>query len=125
MKFWSGIVTEKTAESRDFCVRVFGCGIVYEGEDDWFVLLQLGDSELGLMKPGLSFQAEVFQSAFDGRGGVWLTVDVEDAVAELARIEALGVAIQVPLRDEPWGDRHFVIVDPNGVPIDIAQRLAS
>jgi uncharacterized glyoxalase superfamily protein PhnB len=23
------------------------------------------------------------------------------------------------LRDEPWGDRHFTIRDPNGIAIDI------
>jgi len=22
-------------------------------------------------------------------------------------------------KDEPWGDRHFAIVDPNGIGIDI------
>jgi uncharacterized glyoxalase superfamily protein PhnB len=27
--------------------------------------------------------------------------------------------IDIELRDEPWGDRHFAIVDPNGVGIDI------
>lgn len=26
------------------------------------------------------------------------------------------------LRDEPWGDRHFVVVDPNGIGVDIVQR---
>lgn len=30
-----------------------------------------------------------------------------------------GVAIEIEIRDEPWGDRHFAIVDPNGVGIDI------
>lgn len=27
------------------------------------------------------------------------------------------------LRDEPWGDRHFVVVDPNGIGVDVVQRL--
>ncbi|MBD0256676.1 MAG: glyoxalase, partial [Cytophagales bacterium] len=30
-----------------------------------------------------------------------------------------GVPIEVELRDEPWGDRHFAIVDPNGIGVDI------
>lgn len=53
MKFWFGVVTEKVYESKDFYTCVFGCEVVYEGEDGWFVLLKLGDSELGFMQPGM------------------------------------------------------------------------
>ena len=44
MMLWPGVVTEKVRESRDFYVRLFGCHVIYEGEDDWFVLLELGGS---------------------------------------------------------------------------------
>lgn len=121
MKFWSGVITEKVEESRDFYVRLFGCEVLYEGEGDWFVLLQLGDSELGFMKPGLESQAKIFRPAFQGQG-MWIAVDVEDAEAEYRRIQALGVPVEVALRDEPWGDRHFVVVDPNGIGVDVVQR---
>lgn len=122
MKFWSGIVTDKVRESRDFYVRLFGCDVLYEGEDDWVVLLQLGPSELGFLKPGLAAQAPIFRSPFRGEG-VWIAVDVQDAEAEYRRIRALGVPIAVELRDEPWGDRHFAVVDPNGIGVDVVQRL--
>lgn len=122
MKFWSGIVTEKVRESRDFYVRLFGCEVLYEGEDDWVVLLQLGPTELGFLKPGLPAQAPIFRSAFRGQG-VWIAVDVEDAEAQYRRMQALGVPIEVELRDEPWGDRHFAVVDPNGIGVDVVQRL--
>jgi catechol 2,3-dioxygenase-like lactoylglutathione lyase family enzyme len=121
MKLWSGIVTEKVQASKDFYVRLFGCEVIYEGEDGWFVLLQLGASELGFMKPNLDSQAAIFRPAFQGKG-MWLAIDVDDVDAEHKRLEAMGVKIEAPLRDEPWGDRHFVIVDPNGIGIDIVQR---
>jgi uncharacterized glyoxalase superfamily protein PhnB len=121
VKFWSGIVTEKVRESKDFYVHLFGCEVIYEGEGDWVVLLKLGDSELGFMKPDLESQAQIFRPAFRGQG-VWIAVDVEDAQAEYRRIRAMGVPIEVPLRDEPWGDRHFVVVDPNGIGVDVVQR---
>jgi catechol 2,3-dioxygenase-like lactoylglutathione lyase family enzyme len=39
-----------------------------------------------------------------------------------ARVDAaMGVPIEVELRDEPWGDRHFVVVDPNGMVIQLVQ----
>ena len=34
-------------------------------------------------------------------------------------LKAKGVEVAIELRDEPWGDRHFAIIDPNGIGIDI------
>ena len=119
MKFWSGVVTEKLKESKEFYVRLFGCEVVYDS--DWFVLLQLGPSELGFMQPGLETQAPIFRSTFSGQG-VWITVDVEDVDAEYKRIRDMGVVLEVALKDEPWGDRHFVVRDPNGIGVDIVQQ---
>jgi catechol 2,3-dioxygenase-like lactoylglutathione lyase family enzyme len=121
MKFWCGVITDRVRESKEFYVRVFGCEVLYEGEDEWFVLLQLGASELGFMRPGLASQPAVFRPAFNGQG-VWIAVDVPDVDAEYARIKALRLPIESELRDEPWGDRHFVIVDPNGIGIDVVQH---
>lgn len=121
MKAWSGVVTEKVQESRDFYVRLFGFEVIYESEGGWFVLLQLGDSELGFMKPNLETQAEVFRPAFRGQG-IWIAVDVDDVETEYQRIKSLDVPIEAVIRDEPWGDRHFVVVDPNGIGIDIVQH---
>jgi len=121
MKVWSGIITKKVQESRDFYVRLFGFRVTYEGEGGWFVLIQLGDCELGFMKPNLENQAEIFRPAFRGQG-VWIAIDVDDVETEYQRIKALNVPIETPIRDEPWGDRHFVVVDPNGIGIDIVQH---
>ena len=121
MKFWSGVVTEKVRESKDFYVRLFGCEVLFEGDDEWFVLLQLGEGEIGFMKPNIPSQPPIFRSAFQGQG-MWVAVDVDDVDAAYARIQSLGVPIEVPVRDEPWGDRHFVVVDPNGIGVDVVQH---
>jgi uncharacterized glyoxalase superfamily protein PhnB len=122
MKLWPGIVTDKVQQSKDFYTRLFGCEVLHEGEGGWFCLLKLGDSELGFMRPNQASQSSVFRPAFAGKG-VWIAVDVEDAKAEYQRLRALGVAIEVDLRDEPWGDRHFVVIDPNGIGVDVVQRV--
>lgn len=109
-------------ESKDFYVRLFDCDVLYEGEDDWIVLLQLGGSELAFMRPDLPGQSSLFRPAFQGQG-IWVAVDVDEVDAEYARIKSLGVPIEVELRDEPWGDRHFVIVDPNGIGVDVVQHM--
>ncbi|MEW4455061.1 VOC family protein [Bremerella sp. JC817] len=122
MKLWCGVVTEKIAESKAFYTQLFGCEILFE--EDWFVLLKLGTSEIGFLLPGMEGQHPLFQRAYAGEG-MWITIDVTDAQAELARFTSLGQAIEQPLRDEPWGDRHFVLRDPNGIGVDVVQRITS
>jgi catechol 2,3-dioxygenase-like lactoylglutathione lyase family enzyme len=123
MKIWPSIVTPKVQQSQDFYSRLFGCEVLHEGEVGWFVLLRLGSSELEFMQPNQASQASAFHSAFAGQG-VWTAMDVEDAEAEFGRLRALGVAIEVDLRDELWGDRHVVVVDPKGIGVDVVQRVS-
>ncbi|WP_298609385.1 VOC family protein [uncultured Thiothrix sp.] len=124
MKFWTGVITDKVQESKSFYVDLFGCEILYEDEGGWFVLLGLAESELGFMQPELTTQAPIFRAAFQGQG-MWIAIDVVDAEAEYARLTALGAPIEVALREEPWGDRHFVLRDPNGIGVDVVQRVAA
>ncbi len=122
MKFWSGVITEKITESKDFYVNLFACEVIFES--DWFLLLGLGGSELGFMLPELESQASVFHKPFQGQG-IWIAVDVEDVDAEYARIKGMGIPIEVDIRDEPWGDRHFALRDPNGIGVDVVQHKQS
>ncbi|HEX8529957.1 MAG TPA: VOC family protein [Cytophagales bacterium] len=117
-KFNAGIVTPKVRESKDFYTRHLGFGVTFENE--WFVLLHSpgGNSSIAFMLPGQAAQRPIFRPAFGGQG-VFLTVEVPDVDAEYRRLRDLGVPIEVELRDEPWGDRHFAIVDPNGIGVDI------
>ncbi|NUS73963.1 MAG: glyoxalase [Corynebacteriales bacterium] len=55
------------------------------------------------------------------QSGVILALVVPDIEAELARLSAEGVTITLPLRDEEWGERLFMIADPNGVLIEFVQ----
>jgi catechol 2,3-dioxygenase-like lactoylglutathione lyase family enzyme len=44
---------------------------------------------------------------------------VEDLEAEQERLRAAGVEITVPLREEPWGERLFMVADPNGIAYEL------
>ena len=50
---------------------------------------------------------------------VILSFYVEDAAAEYARLSDGALAIAQPLRDEVFGQRHFIAADPNGILLDI------
>jgi predicted enzyme related to lactoylglutathione lyase len=55
----------------------------------------------------------------DHADGVILAFVVDDLEAELARLIAEGVAVTMPLREEPWGERAFQVTDPNGVIVQL------
>ncbi len=51
--------------------------------------------------------------------GVILNFEVEDVDAEYARLAAAGLPMLLAIRDEAFGQRHFITRDPNGVLIDV------
>ena len=61
-----------------------------------------------------------------GRGTtqkMMLSFYVEDAQLEHDRLMAAGVGIVQPLRDEVFGQRHFIAADPQGILIDIITAI--
>lgn len=70
----------------------------------------------------LSLRSYVFFEVAFG-GGSWLSFETDDVDGEYARLQAAGVPIVAEIRDETWGDRHFVIEDPNGIGVDVYQRM--
>lgn len=57
--------------------------------------------------------------------GLILAFVVEDLEGELARLQAEGVTITMPLTAEEWGERAFQVRDPNGVIIQLVDWNAS
>ncbi|WP_435158730.1 VOC family protein [Amycolatopsis sacchari] len=51
--------------------------------------------------------------------GLILAFVVDDLEGELARLEAEGVPITMPLTVEEWGERAFQVRDPNGVIVQL------
>jgi catechol 2,3-dioxygenase-like lactoylglutathione lyase family enzyme len=39
-----------------------------------------------------------------------------------SRRKASGIPIEFGPLDEPWGDRHFAVLDPNGIPVDVVRH---
>lgn len=55
----------------------------------------------------------------DHAAGLILAFVVDNLEGELARLQAEGVAITMPLRSEEWGERAFQVRDPNGVIVEL------
>jgi catechol 2,3-dioxygenase-like lactoylglutathione lyase family enzyme len=112
---YAGYVTENLGETRDFFVGTLGFEIRFES--GWFVLLGLGAHQIGLLKPEQEGQSPLFRKTYPGHGA-WITFDVPQAGELYRRAKAAGIPIAVELRDEPWGERHFSVVAPNGLALD-------
>lgn len=123
MKVNAGIVTNKLAETKQFYSDVLGFGVTFENE---FYLLMHSPGEqaqISFLLPNHPSQQPLFHQPFSGQG-MYLTIEVDDVDKLYAAIKKKGVAIKIELRDEPWGDRHFAIADPNGIGIDIVKYSA-
>lgn len=55
--------------------------------------------------------------------GMILNFEVEDIDSEYERFKEQNVEIIQNLKDEEWGQRHFIISDPNGILIDIIEMI--
>lgn len=55
--------------------------------------------------------------------GLILNFEVDDPEAEYLAAQTAGLPIHVTLRDEPFGQRHFITSDPNGVLIDVIKPI--
>jgi catechol 2,3-dioxygenase-like lactoylglutathione lyase family enzyme len=88
-------------------------------ESDWYVHLSSRDDRsinLAILDGGHETIPEA------GRGkvsGLLLNFEVEDVDAVHDRVVAAGLPVMRSLRDEDFGQRHFITADPNGVLIDI------
>ncbi|PWV57030.1 VOC family protein [Chitinophaga sp. S165] len=123
MKLNAGIVTSKLAESKAFYTNVLGFGVTFE--NDFYLLLHTPGrkAEISFLLPDHPSQQSLFHQPFNGTG-MYLTIEVEDVDKIYKEIKQKGIEIKIDLRDEPWGDRHFAITDPNGVNIDIVHYHA-
>ena len=120
MKLNAGIVTSKLAETKAFYTQALGFGVTFENE--FYLLLHTpgGASELSFLLPEHPTQQPLFHQAFQGQG-MYLTIEVDDVDKLYHELQNKGIPIQIDIRDEPWGDRHFAVQDPNGIGIDLVK----
>jgi catechol 2,3-dioxygenase-like lactoylglutathione lyase family enzyme len=120
MKLNAGIVTEKLRETKAFYTDVLNFGVTFENE--FYLLLHAPgkQDEISFLLPNHPSQQSLFHKPYNGNG-MYLTIEVDDVDQLYGELKKKGVEIKIELRDEPWGDRHFAISDPNGIAIDIVK----
>ncbi|MCM3606074.1 VOC family protein [Cupriavidus pauculus] len=117
------IATRDVAATSAFFVEHFDFQPLFSA--DWYMHLQArADPHMNLAV--LHADHETIPAIARGRTavGVLLNFEVENVDAVYARMQRAGLPILLPLRDEPFGQRHFITADPNGVLVDIITPIA-
>ncbi|GAB2612789.1 VOC family protein [Streptomyces capparidis] len=116
--FYPVICTPRIKESRDFYTGLLGFEPTFEA--DWYVSLRRPGPrpfELALLDHEHPTLPAPYRAPVRG---LLLNFEVEDVDAEWERLVVRGgLAPELPLRDEDFGQRHFIVADPAGVLVDV------
>lgn len=120
-QYYPVIMTDDVAGTASFYVSHFRFQPLFQA--DWYVHLQSIEDE-GVNLAVLDGRHETIPAEGRGRvSGLLINFEVEDVDAEYGRAVDQGLPILLPLRDEPFGQRHFITRDPNGVLIDVIKPI--
>lgn len=120
-QYYPVILTGDVAGTSQFYCDHFGFKPLFDS--DWYVHLQSAEDKninLAIVQGDHPTVPEA------GRGqvsGLILNFEVEDVDSEFERAKANDLPILLSLRDEDFGQRHFITRDPNGVMIDIIKPI--
>ncbi|MEM1293350.1 MAG: VOC family protein [Cyanobacteria bacterium P01_H01_bin.162] len=113
----TNLCSDNLAESRDFYVSLLGFEVNYDS--DWYVQLRCpanAELEFGIIARHHDLVPPQFQTA---PTGMYVTFVVPDVDAVFAKAQSLGLEIIQEPRNEFYGQRRFLTIDPNGCLLDI------
>ena len=119
--YYPVICTDKLAETRAFYETHFDFTPAFES--DWYVhLTSRSDSRVNLAI--LDHSHETIPAGYRKPAqGVLINFEVEDVDAVYARVQKAGLNIRLAIRDEAFGQRHFILADPSGVLVDVVKPI--
>jgi catechol 2,3-dioxygenase-like lactoylglutathione lyase family enzyme len=118
--FYPALMAQDVAATATFYQQALGFETTFES--DWYVSLRLGAFELAILAhnhPTIPAGYRALPS------GVIVNLEVDDVDAVHTRLtEELGIEPVLSLRDEDFGQRHFIVAAPDGVLLDVIQPIA-
>jgi len=115
--FYPVLMVQDVAATAGFYIRHFDFRPAFAA--DWYVHLRSAhDPAVNLA----ILHGDHATIPAEGRGrasGMLINFEVADVDAAHARALEDGLPVLLPLRDEAFGQRHFITRDPNGVLIDV------
>jgi uncharacterized glyoxalase superfamily protein PhnB len=119
--YYPVLMTDDVAGTAAFYKKHFRFQTLFE--NDWYVHLQSSEDKrvnLGIVQ----WDHETVPPAGRAKSqGLLINFEVRDPDAVYERAKAAGLPILRTLRDEEFGQRHFITADPNGVLIDVIKPI--
>ena len=115
------ICTDKLEASTDFFKNNFDFSLTFES--DWYMSLRSNSNpnfELALLD---YYHPSIPENYRKTAQGVIINFEVADVDNEYQRLKANDIKMILDIRSEEWGQRHFIVEDPNGILIDVIQNI--
>jgi catechol 2,3-dioxygenase-like lactoylglutathione lyase family enzyme len=120
--YYPVLMTHDVAGTSAFYVDHFAMRPLFTA--DWYVHLQSAEDtrvNLGIVAADHPTVPEPARGR--GAAGLLINFEVDDPDAVYERLRGRGLPILLTLRDEAFGQRHFITSDPNGVLIDVIKPI--
>lgn len=114
-------VVKNLSSARRFYSEHFGMSVVFE--TSWYVHLHGPNPSIQLAFIVLGHESLPERYRNSRATGVAVSIEVDDAHAQARRCNEAGLELVYPLTDEPWGQRHFMLEDPNGLVVDVIEPI--
>lgn len=118
------MVTDNLVQVKAFYETIFGFKSVYYQEGFYLHLVSIESGvQLGFLVPDHPSQPEFLHRLMDPSGYV-ISLEVNDATRAYEQATEFNMNVSMPLKEEVWGQIHFMVEDPSGINIDIVQHQA-
>ncbi|MBL1277544.1 MAG: hypothetical protein COB30_015790 [Ectothiorhodospiraceae bacterium] len=108
---------------KQYYETIFGFNAVFYDPDFYLHLVSPNTgAQLGFLVPNHSSQPEFLQEIMSAKGYV-ISLEVKDAAIAYEEAKNLKLNIAMEIKEEAWGQVHFMLQDPAGFRVDVVQHL--
>lgn len=116
------MVTDELDKIKRYYETVFAFeSVFYDPEFYLHLKSPNGAVQLGFLRSAHASQPEFLQRDMQREGYV-ISFEVRDAEQAYRLAQAQQLELAMPLKDEVWGQRHFILKDPAGFYVDVVQH---
>ena len=114
---------DRSEQTAGLYTELFGFEIIFRNAD-WYIQLALPGNtavQFGIIRRNYSFLPKPLQLPAQG---IIFTIQVEDVDSVCKEVMKRGYHVVQALRDEEFGQRHFLMKDPNGLIVNVSMPIA-
>lgn len=117
------MVAANLEEIKQFYSSAFGFEAVFYDPNFYLHLVSPSTGiQLGFLMPNHASQPE-FLHAMMSNSGYVISFEVPNAASAFAEAQELDLNIAMELKEEAWGQKHFMIEDPAGFKVDVVEHV--